>query len=740
MKDLREHNDAPIKELEDDILGYSSYAKNIAKMYANWSDKESSLVTALYGEWGSGKTSLKNLIINEIKEKDSKKGNFFCRFLKRIFKNQKSIIIEFNPWEWASQDSIIDSFYDELIEQLDRQGLSEKKIAKIIKKLQKGVSFWRKFLDVLTSGKIKISAIAVVLASILDLSVDFIEKINLLNTLLPSWLKITSIGVSGVIILLNIVAHFFPNIKKTHQQLKRDLASLLKKRNSPLIIVLDDLDRLPLEQLKTVIQLVKVNMDFPNTVFMLLYQKDIVEKMLSTDGIDGAEYMKKIIQLPLNLPTDTTGKVSALLSDALYPYLGKGERNNAFVKSIHNYIFSHFKTVRDVKRFLISFKFNLGALKEDNDSLFLDPLDFFILETLRIYNPVLFHIISKNKIYLTEGIWDSSNQECNKILNGFKNEVQKRKNAEILDFLFMKESDGKGQSVVNRIYKEDVFDKYFSLMPYELPFLSIEQINEATDDELMDLYNIWFDLKRDKDFIEYLHRNIDSLNKEKTKKYLNFLLRISDWHIRRVDTIIATEALLFSLFEELLNTLDELAREKFFSLDINIMEDQYGFLLISYFLRFQTSIDDEEEDFFGVQEEDKEDNFEKIKEKYCRKIILTLSKEHSAIFNNQHLYTLLLHAAKIYPQKTDLIKAYMVWFINSDSNNVLIILARFVLDYRTSSSDFSGVRYYISQDKIKPFVPISVINDAIEDLNQDLLNDNDRKLIELYRENHKGFP
>lgn len=735
MKDHGKHNDKPIKELENDILGYHAYAENIAKMYANWSDKESSLVTALYGEWGSGKTSLKNLIINEIKEKGSKKGNFICRLFKRIFNKerckQESIIIEFNPWEWASQDLIIDSFYNELIEQLNRQGRAAKKIAKILKKLQKKASFWNEFLEFLTSGKIKISAIGILLASVLDLSVDFVEKINLLNELLPLWLKVTSASVSVVIIFLNIVAHFFPTIKKTHQQLKIDLANILKKREAPLIIVLDDLDRLPLEQLKTVVQLVKVNMDFPNTVFMLLYQKDIVEKMLTNDYQDGAEYMKKIIQLPLNLPTDTTGKVSTLLSDALYPYLGESERNNTFAREIYNYIFIQFKTIRDVKRFLISFKFNFNALKRDSNHLFLDPLDFFILETLRIYDPKLFYIISTNRFYLTNNTWNSSDSDYLKILDVFKDAEQKKVNIKILDFLFTKESDSRDQSVVNRIYNEDVFEKYFSLMPYDLPSLSIKQINEATEDELMHLYRIWYDLKRDKDFIVYLYSNIDSLNKEKTNEYLIFLLKISDWIIQRDNTVVATEALLSSLFNKLLHKLEEAARARFFLENVDIQEDQYGFLLISYCLGFQAE---------GKGKYFKQEDFEKIKKKYCKKIILTLSKESSAFFNNQYLYTLLLHATRIYPEKIELIKAYIDQFIISDSDNVLIILEKFVLNYSTTGADFSGVRYYISQDKIEPFVSISVINDAIENLDQDLLNADERKLIVMYTENHKGFP
>ena len=49
--------DSPINHKVEDVLDRSSYAEHIANGILKWKSKES-LCLALYGPWGSGKTSL----------------------------------------------------------------------------------------------------------------------------------------------------------------------------------------------------------------------------------------------------------------------------------------------------------------------------------------------------------------------------------------------------------------------------------------------------------------------------------------------------------------------------------------------------------------------------------------------------------------------------------------------------------------------------------------------------------
>ena len=51
-----------------------------------------------------------------------------------------------------------------------------------------------------------------------------------------------------------------------------------------------------------IFQLIKANTDFPNVIFLLLFQKDIVEKKLTDNTQSGENYLEKIIQIPFIIP------------------------------------------------------------------------------------------------------------------------------------------------------------------------------------------------------------------------------------------------------------------------------------------------------------------------------------------------------------------------------------------------------------------------------------------------------
>ena len=57
--------DKPIDKAEDDLLSRNDFAIKLARSISSWQNKES-WVIALTGEWGSGKTSVKNLVVNEL--------------------------------------------------------------------------------------------------------------------------------------------------------------------------------------------------------------------------------------------------------------------------------------------------------------------------------------------------------------------------------------------------------------------------------------------------------------------------------------------------------------------------------------------------------------------------------------------------------------------------------------------------------------------------------------------------
>lgn len=60
-------SDRPIKKIDDDLLDRAEFAKDLASAISDWQSKDS-LVIALHGEWGSGKSSIKNMTLSILEQ------------------------------------------------------------------------------------------------------------------------------------------------------------------------------------------------------------------------------------------------------------------------------------------------------------------------------------------------------------------------------------------------------------------------------------------------------------------------------------------------------------------------------------------------------------------------------------------------------------------------------------------------------------------------------------------------
>jgi predicted KAP-like P-loop ATPase len=98
--------DRPIETASQDSLGRSSLAFLLAQKISEWRGRES-LVIALYGPWGSGKSSVKNLILEKLREEKYKPFD----------------PIEFNPWLPSGVEKITESFFYEIGVKLSLQSV-----------------------------------------------------------------------------------------------------------------------------------------------------------------------------------------------------------------------------------------------------------------------------------------------------------------------------------------------------------------------------------------------------------------------------------------------------------------------------------------------------------------------------------------------------------------------------------------------------------------------------------------
>lgn len=182
--------------------------------------------------------------------------------------------------------------------------------------------------------------------------------------------------------------------------LNKSLGSLEKK----VVIVIDDIDRLDADETKLIFKLVKLTANFPNTVFLLAYDRNRVENRLTIekDGFEGGEYLKKIVQVSFVLPEPDLQDLWQILFEdldatikAVYGEVNVDDKRwgNLFHAGLKNL----FITIRDIKRFISSLRLDWSIVSKDD----ITPVDFIGIEAIRVFAPQFYGAMSANKHLFT---------------------------------------------------------------------------------------------------------------------------------------------------------------------------------------------------------------------------------------------------------------------------------------------------------------------------------------------------
>ena len=234
--------DRPIDREEQDLLGRSFFSKQLGKAIYEYNGKDG-LVIGLFGKWGTGKTSVINMAINEINK------------LAENDKN-KPMIMKFAPWNYSDKNNLISLYFQSLKNKIEFK-----------KKVGKALSDYSGAFDTLLL--------------VPGVSSGFIESLKSLARVLGDNLR----------------------EKVDLDRTKDILEKALIKANKKIIIVIDDIDRLTNSQIRDVFQLVKQVADFPNVIYVLAMDREVVRSALTeVHNIDGNEYLEKIIQIPFEIP------------------------------------------------------------------------------------------------------------------------------------------------------------------------------------------------------------------------------------------------------------------------------------------------------------------------------------------------------------------------------------------------------------------------------------------------------
>jgi hypothetical protein len=340
------NTDLPLINNEDDKLGRFVFASEIAFGLVNsFRENNESVVLGINGNWGSGKSTLINFIINEVD-----------RLCKE--KEYEIITLRFNPWMFSGQNELQNIFLKEMFLKLE---VNKEKLKDASKKIA-----------------------------------DLLGHLN--------WLKYVHSGAGEAV---EDAKTFLEGLNKTKDlaQLKKEVDEILIRSKVKLYITIDDIDRLTPNEITDIFQLVKLNGNFANTIFILAYDQNVVVSALKNQfGDNGKKYIEKIVQIDYTLPAISKENIVRIFIDSICKLFPEGEIREKIIEISEKIkgkpFIQFFSSLRDIYRFNNSIKLRLPSVYND-----LNIIDFLLVESLRMFDYEAYEFIIKNKgnlVYIKE--------------------------------------------------------------------------------------------------------------------------------------------------------------------------------------------------------------------------------------------------------------------------------------------------------------------------------------------------
>ncbi len=184
-------------------------------------------------------------------------------------------------------------------------------------------------------------------------------------------------------------------IMNLHDRINRKL----QRKDKPIIVLVDDLDRLNRDEIFNVFKLIRNNTDFANIVFIVTYDLDYVNVILGNDGLDVERYLEKIFNCPFTLPVvEYADKIDAIIEkmfeiisfDVAAPEQDIANKQiRLSIKNFLNGIRGNI-TVRNAIRVANSVAYNSRATRDADGEFIIDLSDYLIISYFSIWIPKVY--------------------------------------------------------------------------------------------------------------------------------------------------------------------------------------------------------------------------------------------------------------------------------------------------------------------------------------------------------------
>lgn len=274
-----------------DMLAYYPYADMLMDIIKD--ERMQPLTVGLFGSWGIGKSSLLNILENEIES----------------FEEKEYICVNLNAWNFEGYEDAKTAIMESLLKALEaKKNVGDEAKGKI-KSLLKRIDYLKLASSAIKAGVPLALSLATcnpapVMLSLTKSTLDSIKKkpedtINKIfdgvNSFKESYIK--DIEEKSIVENLRVFREEFSKM-------------ILSMRIKNLVVLIDDLDRCNPDRILDILEAVKLFLSVDKTTFIFAVDERIVKYAISnkyperTDNTTNIakDYIEKIIQLPIRLP------------------------------------------------------------------------------------------------------------------------------------------------------------------------------------------------------------------------------------------------------------------------------------------------------------------------------------------------------------------------------------------------------------------------------------------------------
>ena len=687
------YEDKPIKSIDEDLLNRKHIVEKLNHLISN--NYSETFTIGLQGGWGLGKTSLINMVKNELSE--------------------EILILDFDPWIISNKSDIEETFFKEFKSILEEN--VDESTLKYITKYQK---------EIIHNSM-----------GILDIIFSLFSNIN-----------------------INLFSTTYDNLERKNSNvnfLKNKINEKLSEIPfyNRILIIIDDVDRLPKEEIQSIFKLVASSANFNNLTFLIAYDEKVVVSALNNTQEDmGKEYLEKIINIQVDLPEldrDSLRKIFFKKLSTLNEIININENSLNSLVNMYPNIRNYFSNIRQLNRF-----FN----KINTDMIFLvneiNIADYLIIKIFQENEFELYNLIRENKFLL---IYDKIHSLCKdefKLFeedekNGSKNSFYSKlkqimdSNVNIkslminlfpcMNVLYMKnymEPYHKSKDNKKLICSKNYFEKYFleNISPYDISDKEIyelcEQSNEEKINELIKYYDNQNKINILLDKLDYMDIDISNLN-----LMIKSIITLGDQF--KPDFQMGVNYTPINIRYTLFSLLNKLGTNNSYNILVELIESldfiSYTLFDLIYYEFYENK--NNKETFFN------EEQIKNLSEEYLN--ILNTKFNKGTLLSHQYAYDM-LSCIKVMDEK------YFNIFMNEvlNDNQLLIEYIQIFIHYNNSikfsinntrDTQLKNELIFNYENMIKLY-DIEQINTKIKNMK---LNENNKLFIELFNKYYSKY-